>query len=88
MFSPQNSSGLSINQVATKIEERIGDQPLEKKPCIGDIGKSASHAVSGTLNSCTIDIRITSFLGAVLTLIEVVDLYSCLWSFVIMIIIK
>jgi len=56
MLSLQNSSGLSINQVATKNEERIIDQPLEKKPCIGDIGKSSSHAVSGTLNSCTINI--------------------------------
>ena len=52
----QNGSGLSINQVATTNEETIGDPPLEKKPCIGDTGKSASHAVSGTLNNSTINI--------------------------------
>ena len=56
ILSPQNGSGLSINQVAATNEERISDQPLEKKPCIGDIGKSSSHAVFGTLNSCTINI--------------------------------
>ena len=47
----QNGSGLSINQIAAINEERIGDPPQEKKPCIGDIGKSANHVVSGTLMS-------------------------------------
>ena len=26
--------------------------PAEKKPCIGEIGKPASHTFSGTLNNC------------------------------------
>ena len=30
----QNGSGLSINQIAATNKERIGDPPLEKKPCI------------------------------------------------------
>ena len=30
-----------------------------EKAMYGDLGKSASHAVSGTLNNCTINIRIT-----------------------------